>query len=104
MGGREEPASDRLKGTFGAGTTHQIIQRYCKLPSSFPTWLLFGGGATQDIILIHSRRRRLGCEAFLLRQGGPPSNQVGGNHRIWAVPPSISVHSPNGGVGAIGYS
>lgn len=38
--------------------------------SYLATWLLFGAGATQDIILIHSRRRRLGCEAFLLRQGG----------------------------------
>ena len=31
VGVREEPASGRLKGTFGrTGTTHQIIQIHCK--------------------------------------------------------------------------
>ena len=38
MGGREEPASGRLKGTFGAGTTHQIIQIHCKSRSRQPGW------------------------------------------------------------------
>ena len=103
MGGREEPASDRLKGTFGAGTTHQIIQRYCKL-------LFLLGYLATFWCRRHPRHHSDTQSTSQTWMRGIPaqtrwaSNQVGGNHRIWAVPPNISVHSPNGRVGAIGYS